>query len=255
MILTLDIGNTNIHFGLFEGGDLLSQWRISTDPQATSDELGLAIVRFLKAGGYPPGEVNGVAAACVVPPLDGIVEGGIDRYLGREVFFVDPVGNSGMDILYDRPSEVGADRVANAVAGVELAGAPLVIVDFGTATTFDVVSPGGEYLGGVIAPGIELSIGALTHKAARLPRIDLGVPERVIGRTTTESIRSGIVHGYAGLVDRIVGNILDELGGPAEILATGGLAGLIVPGTERVERIEENLTLEGIRLIYDRNMV
>jgi len=255
MILALDTGNTNIHFGLFEGRELLVQWRIPTNSRATSDELGLSLVKFIEGDGFSKDAIEGVAVASVVPPLFSILKKGIQRYLGHEAFFIDPVVHAGMPILYENPSEVGADRMANAIAGVELVGKPLVIVDFGTATTFDVITDKGEYMGGVIAPGIELSIEALTHKAARLPRLDLAVPTRIIGRNTGESMQSGIVYGYAGLVDHLIGLIHGEMGVEAEVVSTGGMAAMIAPYTSRIRRIEPNLTLQGIDHIYRMNMV
>jgi type III pantothenate kinase len=255
MILVLDTGNTNIHFGLFRERELVVQWRISTDTRATSDELGLSLIKFIEGHGFSKGDIEGIAVASVVPPLFSVLKTGIERYIGQESFFIDPVLHAGMPILYDQPSDVGADRVANAVAGIEIAGKPLVIVDFGTATTFDVISGSGEYLGGVIAPGIELSIEALTHKAARLPRLDPALPSRVIGRNTRESMQSGIIFGYAGLVDHLIFQIHEEMEFEAEVVSTGGMASMIAPYTSRVKRIEPNLTLEGILLIYRRNMV
>jgi type III pantothenate kinase len=252
-LLVLDVGNTNIHLGLFQGDRLLDQWRLGTPSGHTADELGLKIRQFLLGSGHDPGDLDGTAVASVVPNLEGVIRGGLERFLGGRVFFIEPGRHRTLPIRYLCPSEVGADRLANAVAGVRIAGTPLVIVDFGTATTFDVVSPGGEYLGGAIVPGIEISVGALFSKAARLPMIDLVPSERVIGRNTVESMRSGIVHGYAGLVDHLNRLIFRELGRKARVLATGGLAGIIVPYSATLRRIEPTLTLEGIRLIHHMN--
>ncbi len=253
MILVLDVGNTNIHGGLFAGERFLDQWRLTTYGPSTADELGLQLRQFVEAGGFRPGDITAVAVACVVPTLYSLIQGGITRYLGREPFFIEPGRHRTLPIHGYLPAEVGADRLANSVAGIELHGCPLIIVDFGTATTFDVVSAGGEYLGGAIAPGIEISLGALFGKAARLPRVDLVAPPTVIGRTTAESMQSGIIHGYAGLVDNLNRRIRDELKQETRAIATGGLAGIIVPHTSTVTTIEPTLTLQGIRLIWERN--
>ncbi len=253
-LLVLDVGNTNIHLGLFRGEELLDQWRLGTPQGQTADELGLKVRHFLLGGGHDPGDLDGTAVASVVPNLEALIRDGLRRHLGRKSFFVEPGRHRTLPIRYHRPADIGADRLANAVAGVSLAGRPLVVVDFGTATTFDVVSARGEYLGGAIVPGIEISLGALSSKAARLPMIELHPSARVIGRSTAESMRSGIVHGYAGLVDHLNRLIFRELGRKAGVLATGGLAGIIAPYTATVRRIEPTLTLEGIRLIHQMNL-
>jgi type III pantothenate kinase len=246
----LDVGNTTIHAGLFAGPRLTDQWRLATHATQTADELGLTLRQFLLMGGHDPAMVEGVAVASVVPPLEGMIRNGVVRATGHTPFFFQPGIHPVMPIVYDAPQEIGADRLANSLAGMRLAGCPLVVVDFGTATTFDVVSARGEYLGGAIAPGIELSLGALFSRTARLPQIEIKPPGRVIGRSTREGMQSGIVHGYAGLVDRLISLLRREIGSRTGVLATGGLAGTIAPYTRTVRRVVPHLTLEGIRLVH-----
>lgn len=253
MILALDVGNTNIHLGLFDGSSLLDQWRFATGSAMTADELGLLVDQFIRSGGFSFSKINGVAVACVVPPMYSIIREGLSRYVDLGIFFVDPERHDTLPILYDKPGDVGADRLANTIAGIDLEGCPLVVVDFGTATTFDVVSADGEYLGGAIAPGIEISIGALFSRASRLPRVDLVAPGRAVGKTTSESMQSGIIYGYAGLVDHLIELIWKELGAESGVIATGGLAKTIAPYTKTVHRIEPTLTLEGILKIFMKN--
>jgi type III pantothenate kinase len=249
VLLVIDVGNTNIHCGLYEGPTLRAEWRMTTAP-CTADEFGQAVRGFLAAEGIAAARVTAVACASVIPPMDGTIRDGIRRMLGHETFFVDPARHVTIPILCGRPSEVGADRVANAVAGLAGYGAPLIIVDFGTATTFDVLSTRGEYLGGAISPGLEISLAALFGRTARLPRIDLAPPERAIGHNTAEGMQSGIIYGYAGLVDGLVARIRAELGSPARVIATGGLAEVIAPHASTVSEVAPALTLEGIRLIH-----
>jgi type III pantothenate kinase len=252
LMLVVDVGNTTIHAGLFEQECLRDQWRLPTRSDSTPDEIGLALSGAV-GHAVRHDRIDTVALACVVPQLMTALRIGIDRYFGLEPFLVDPSQHRIMPISYPRPAEIGADRLANAVAALELLPPPLVVIDFGTATTFDVISAAGEYMGGAIAPGIELSIQALFNKASRLPRIDLVAPSRAIGQSTAEGMQAGIIYGYAGLVDAVVRRIRGELGREAGAVATGGLAPAVVPFTETVQRIEPELTLAGIRIIHARN--
>uniref|UniRef100_A0A7C1IZQ3 Type III pantothenate kinase n=1 Tax=Ammonifex degensii TaxID=42838 RepID=A0A7C1IZQ3_9THEO len=253
MLLVLDIGNTNIAVGLFEGEKLAAAWRIATRREQTADEVGLLLRQFLREEGFTPETVTGIAACSVVPPLNLTVERACGHYFGREVFWVGPGTRTGVPVKTENPREVGADRVVNAAAGYALYGGPLVVVDFGTATTFDVVSAKGEYLGGVIAPGVDISCEALFNRAAKLPRVELAVPPTVIGRNTLHSMQAGIVYGFAGLVDEINRRIRAELKDEARVVATGGLATIIARESKTIEKVDPYLTLIGLRLIYERN--
>lgn len=250
--LVVDVGNTTFHLGLFDGRRLVEQWRLPTRADATSDEIGLALSGALRSATCG-GTVAAVTVACVVPPLVTVLRQAIARHFGVEAFLVDPSAHRTLPIGYPRPAEIGADRLANAVAALEMFAPPLIVIDFGTATTFDVINAEGEYRGGAIAPGVELSIQALFSKASRLPRIDLVAPSRAIGQSTVEGMQAGIIYGYAGLVDAVVRRIDGELGADASTVATGGLAPVVVPFTETVRQIEPELTLYGIRLIRERN--
>lgn len=253
MLLALDVGNTQSVFGLFQGETLLADWRLATRAEATADELGTLLHALLERGGHEPRRIEGVVVASVVPDLNETVATMARRYLGREALFVGPGTRSGMAILYENPHEVGADRIVNAVAARSRHGAPVIVVDFGTATTFDVVAPGGEYLGGVIAPGPRIAAEALFERAARLHRVSLERPERVIGRTTEQSLKSGLYHGYADLVLGLIRRIRAELGQEAPVVATGGLAAIYARELDLVAAIEPHLTLEGLRLIWQKN--
>lgn len=255
MLLALDVGNTNTVAGLFRGAELLHHWRLPTQREATADGLAVQLLGLLSYHGLSGEDVAGMAVACVVPPLLTAVEQMSRRYFGCTPLIVGPGIETGIDVRYENPREVGADRVVNAVAAYAAYGGPAIVVDFGTATTFDAISAGGEYLGGAIAPGIGISLAALFREAAMLPRIELARPNGAIGRNTVASIQAGAVFGFAGQVDALVRRIRAELGGRAFAVATGGLAPLIAAECETVDAVDPLLTLTGLRLIYERNEV
>lgn len=251
-LLAVDVGNTNTVLGLYEGETLASSWRLTTRRDATSDEIALSVRGLLGAesGEADPPEV---IIASVVPSLRFPLRQAFRQMFGAEPLFVEPGVKTGMPILYEVPQEVGADRIVNAVAAHARLGGPCIVVDFGTATTFDVVTAKGEYSGGVIVPGISISAEALFEKAARLWRVEIRRPERVIGKTTAASIQSGLYFGYLSLVDGVIERIEKELGARPRVIATGGLAELFGGGSERIEEIDPLLTLTGLRLIHERN--
>lgn len=256
MILVVDVGNTNIVLGVYEGKKLLYHWRMGTDKDKTSDEFGMFMVSLFKHEKLDPVKVEAVIVASVVPPIMYSLEHAIRKYFKVDPIIVGPGIKTGINIKYENPREVGADRIVNAVAGYEIYGGPLIIVDFGTATTFCTINSKGEYLGGVICPGIKISADALFQRAAKLPRIELIKPESVIGRNTVTSMQSGIVYGYVGKVDYIVNRIKKEMKEDnIKVVATGGLARLIASESETIDEINGLLTLEGLRIIYERNRV
>jgi type III pantothenate kinase len=254
MLLAIDVGNTNTVVGLFQDEDLKDNWRIATDAERTSDELALMIQQFLGFHGFSfDSDVTGVAVCSGVPRVTQALREMTRRYFGLAALVLEPGVRTGMPVLYDNPYEVGADRIANAVGAYDLLGGPTIVVDFGTATTIEAVSAKGEYLGGAIFPGIEISLDALFGRAAGLRRVELAAPRSVIGKSTIESIQSGCVYGFSGQVDALVERFLAELG-DCQTVATGGLAELIVPHTHTVSRVEPWLTLYGLRVIFERNV-
>jgi type III pantothenate kinase len=257
MLLAIDVGNTNIVLGVFEGRELVRSWRLHTERERTADELGLIVHGLFRQSRIDSSRIDAVVLGSVVPPLTATVSGMIWRYLERKSLVVDPVRNAGMPILYDNPAEVGADRIVNAIAAYDAYGGegtrPLVICDFGTATTLDAVSAKGEYLGGAICPGVTISADALFQRAARLPRIDVRKPATVIGRTTVGAMESGLFYGYVGMVEGLVRRMSDELGGHAICIATGGLALVMAPETPLIDHVEVDLTLQGLRIVWERN--
>lgn len=251
-LLAVDVGNTNTVLGLYEGSELLRHWRLTTRREETADEIALSVRGLLEASGRAEAPRD-VIVSNVVPPLKFPIRQALRQICGQEPLFVEPGIKTGMPILYDVPQEVGADRIVNAVAAYARLGGPCIVVDFGTATTFDVVTERGEYAGGVIVPGISVSADALFEKAARLSRVEIRRPERVIGKTTIGSIQSGLYFGYLSLVDGVVDRIARELGGKPRVVATGGLAELFGGGSERIEEVDPLLTLQGLLLIHERN--
>ena len=242
MLLAVDVGNTQTVFGLYDGDRLAEHWRVATEEHRTGDELGIMLGRLLDVK-----TVTGICLSSTVPALIRAYEEWTERWTEAPLLVLGPGTKTGIPIRYDDPREVGPDRIANSVAALERYGAPCIVVDFGTSTNFDVVSPAGEYVGGVLAPGIEISMDALFARAARLVKVDFVEPPAVIGKTTAAALQSGLVYGFAGQVDRIVEQIRGELGAEARCIATGGLADLIAPHARTVEKVDPWLTLEGLR--------
>lgn len=253
-LLAVDVGNTNTVLGLWRGNELARHWRLTTRREATADEIVLSIRGLFAVGPAPePLGPMRVIVASVVPSLKFSLRQALRQIFEREPVFIEPGIKTGMPILYDVPQEVGADRIVNAVAALARMGGPCIVVDFGTATTFDVVTARGEYAGGVIVPGIAISAEALFEKAARLARVEIRRPEHVVGKTTANSIQSGLYFGYLSLVDGMIDRIAAEIGGKPRVIATGGLAGLFGGGSARIEEVDPLLTLQGLRLIDERN--
>lgn len=251
MLLVVDVGNTQTHLGAFSGEALVQDWRFATVRESTADELGAAVRNLLDLRGLSFSDVDASIVSSTVPQLRAQWTAMAARYLGHEMGVVGPGLRTGMPIRYEHPREIGPDRLVNAVAGYARLGGPCIVVDFGTAVTYDIVSAAGEYLGGIIFPGVEISLDALTERAAALPRVDLTAPRALIGKTTVDAIRSGVVYGFAAQVDGIVGRLRAELGADTPTIATGGLAGTIVPHTETIEHADDYLTLTGLRLIWE----
>ena len=254
MILTLDIGNTNIKTALFEGMEMRQYWRISTDRQRSSDELGLLLMNLLQYNRIDHSQIDGIMMSSVVPQINFTVEHMCRNYFGIEPMKIEPGVRTGINIKYENPRELGSDRIANAVAAYELYGGPCITIDFGTATSFGVISEKGEFLGGAICPGLKLAADALTERAAKLPRFELTKPESVIGRSTVTNMQAGIVYGYIGQVKYLVERMKQELNAPhAKVIATGGLAVLVAEESNVIDVMDGLLTLKGLCLIHAKN--
>jgi type III pantothenate kinase len=253
MLLAIDIGNTNIVWGVFDGDKLLADWRVGTDHAKTTDEYAILLLDLLRVEGISPERVKGVILSSVVPPLTPLFEELSETYFHCLPLIVSTEMETGLTIKYINPQEVGSDRIVNAAAAYRRYGGPIIIVDFGTATTFCAVTAGGEYLGGAIAPGLRISAEALYARTAKLPKIELARPKSAIGQDTVTSMQAGLIFGYAGLVDELVRRIQHELGRECVVLATGGLAGLIAPESQTIREIRPHLTLEGLALLWALN--
>ncbi|KXB93140.1 type III pantothenate kinase [Megasphaera hutchinsoni] len=253
MLLVIDVGNTNIVLGVFQGEELLDHWRLSTERLRTTDEYGVLIRNLFYLNGVNADAIDAIIISSVVPPVMPTLERMCQRYFGLVPLVIGPGVKTGMDIKYDNPREVGADRIVNAVGAYHKYGGPVIIIDFGTATTFCAVDKKGNYLGGAICPGIGISTEALVQRTAKLPRIEIKRTPRVICRNTVESMQAGVFYGFVGQVDGLISRIREELGAKAKVVATGGLAVVIAPATKSIDVVEPLLTLEGLRVIYERN--
>jgi type III pantothenate kinase len=255
MLLAVDVGNTQTHMGVFDGEDLIAQWRTRTERARTADELALTFRQLLSMNDLAfPAQMEAVVISSVVPTLTAALREMVERYFGFAPVVIEPGTKTGMPILIDNPGELGADRICNSVAAYALAGGPLIVIDFGTATTFDVIGQRGEYLGGAIAPGVQVSADALAQAAARLPRVELLPPRSVIGKSTIESVRSGVLLGAAAMVDGMIDRIRSEMKGEPQVVATGGLAPLVLEHCTTKAGFEPTLTLTGLRILYERNV-
>jgi type III pantothenate kinase len=253
VLCVADIGNTHTVLGLYEADELVHRWRLRTDVERTTDEWGLTLRELFDMAGRDVGAVSGMAIACVVPPTIHTIRQASRRFFEVEPLIVGPGVKTGLQIRYDNPREVGADRVVNAVAAYARVGRACIVVDFGTATTFDCLARDGAYLGGAIAPGVGIALDALVTRAAKLPRVEIVKPRTAIGRTTEESMQSGLLFGYVSLVDGLVERLSGEIGGEVSVIATGGLAGVLARESHSIDSVEPNLTLEGLRLVFRRN--
>lgn len=252
MLLVIDIGNTNTSLGVFDGERLVAHWRLTTERARTGDEWGVLARNLFEMSGLDFKSIDAIAIASVVPPLNFTLNRMAEIYFHLAPLFVDHTIDTGVRILYQPASDVGADRIVDAVAAIHKYGRPCIVVDFGTATTFDAINSNGEYVGGVITPGITISADALFNRAAKLPRVEIKRPQKVIGSGTIEAMQSGLYHGYIGLVDGILKKMMDELGRSPRVIATGGLAPLIARGSRFIQEVDETLTLDGLRLVYQR---
>lgn len=253
MLLAVDVGNTNIVLGVYKGDELLDTWHIATDARKMPDEYTVILLNLLQRGGFAVSDITDAVISCVAPPLITVFEELCERCFGVSPLVIGTGIRSGVRIVMDNPREVGADRIVNAAAAHHLYKGPLIVIDFGTATTLDAVSPEGDYLGGVIAPGIMISAEALFEHTAKLPRVELLRPSKAIGKNTVAAIQSGLIFGYVGLIEGIVARIKEEMGGKASVVATGGLARVIAKDTTVIDHVDPDLTLLGLRLIYDLN--
>ncbi|MBF0133944.1 MAG: type III pantothenate kinase [Magnetococcales bacterium] len=254
MLLVIDVGNTNVVLGVYQGEELVRHWRLATCVAQTGDEYGILIVNLFHLADLQTKDVEAVILASVVPPIQSALVRALKRYFNIQPLIVGPGIKTGITIRYNNPREVGADRIVNAVAAFHIVKGAAIVVDFGTATTFDLIGPTGDYMGGAIAPGLGLSMDALSEKTAKLPRIELAKPKAVIGRDTVGSMQSGLFWGYVGLVDGLIDRMIAESGfSPVRVIATGGLARLMATESARVETVDEFLTLNGLRLLYERN--
>jgi type III pantothenate kinase len=261
MLLVIDVGNTNTVLGLYRRSrdgasaydQLVSHWRLTTIRTQTVDEYGVLFRNLFAMNGLEAASVRGIVISSVVPPMDPTLREVCQKYFGVAPLFIEPGVKTGMPVRYENPADVGADRIVNGVAAFEKFGGPCIVVDFGTATTFDAVSAKGEYLGGVIAPGLGISADALFQHAARLPRVEVRKPAQIIGVTTVGSLQSGLYYGYLGLVDGILERLVAELGAQTKVVATGGLAALVGSGSKFITSVDEHLTLDGLRIVWERN--
>lgn len=254
MLLVIDAGNTNTSLGVYRGAELVAHWRLTTNRARTVDEYGIHARNLFALANLDFKAIDAISIASVVPPLNYTLKTMAETYFHLTPLFVDHTLDSGIKILYEPAADVGADRIVDAVAAVQKYGAPCIVVDFGTATTFNAINKNSEYVGGVITPGIMISSDALFERTAKLPRVDIRRPQKVIGTSTITAMQSGLYHGYIGLVDGVLRRMVGELEGTARVIATGGLAGLIATGSEFIELVDDTLTLEGLRLVYERSL-
>jgi type III pantothenate kinase len=255
MLLVIDVGNTNTSLGVYRGDVLLAHWRLTTNPSRTVDEYGVHARNLFQLANMDVKDIEAIAVASVVPPLNYTLKRMAEVYFHLTPLFIDHTTDTGLKILYEPASDVGADRIVDAVAAIERHGAPCIVVDFGTATTFNAINDAGEYMGGLITPGIMISSEALFSRTSKLPRVDIKRPNQVIGSSTVAAMQSGLYYGYAGLVDGVLERMIEEMGSKPTIIATGGLASLIATGSKFIEKVDDTLTLEGLRIIYRRSVV